>query len=132
MNKKRDENALLLDSLLADVEGIKPQGRKEYATLITHYMYMFYYNPNYFNGLSRKEFVDYLIAEGIPAFICFPVLSDTTFFRNRDFYGRINTFEQFSIRIIFLIPRILRQMLFGFRISRCLAMNRISMRSLRQ
>lgn len=94
MNKRRDKNALLLDSLLADIEGIKPQGRKEYATLITHYMYMFYYDSDYFNGLSRKDFVDYLIAEGVPAFICFPVLSDTTFFRNSDFYGRINTFEQ--------------------------------------
>ena len=85
MNKRRDQNALLLDSLLANTEGIKPQGRKEYATLITHYMYMFYYDPNYFNGVSRKDFVDYLIAEGVPAFICFPVLSDTTFFKNNDF-----------------------------------------------
>lgn len=96
MNKKRDKNALLLDSLLFDVEGIKPQGRKEYATLITHYMYMLYYDPNFFNGLSRKDFVDCLIAEGIPAFICFPVLSDTTFFKNNDFYGRINAFEQLA------------------------------------
>jgi 3-amino-5-hydroxybenzoate synthase len=96
MNKKRDENALLLDSLLADVEGIKPQGRKGYATLITHYMYMFYYDSNYFNGISRKDFVDYLIAEGVPAFICFPVLSDTTFFKNSDFYGRISDFEQLA------------------------------------
>ena len=96
MNKKRDKNALLLDSLLFDVEGIKPQGRKEYATLITHYMYMFYYDPDFFNGLSRKDFVDCLIAEGIPAFICFPVLSDTTFFKNNDFYGRINAFEQLA------------------------------------
>lgn len=94
MNKKRNRNALLLDSLLADVDGIKPQARKEYATLITHYMYMFYYDSNYFNGLSRKDFVDYLIAEGIPAFICFPVLSDTTFFKNNDFHGRIDEFEQ--------------------------------------
>ncbi len=94
MNKRRDQNALLLDSLLANTEGIKPQGRKKYATLITHYMYMFYYDPNYFNGLSRKDFVDYLIAEGVPAFICFPVLSDTTFFKNNDFYGRINVYKQ--------------------------------------
>jgi 3-amino-5-hydroxybenzoate synthase len=96
MNKKRDKNALLLDSLLDDVEGIKPQGHIEYATLITHYMYMFYYNQNYFNGLSRKDFVDYLIAEGIPAYICFPVLSDTTFFKNNDFNGHINNFEQLA------------------------------------
>jgi 3-amino-5-hydroxybenzoate synthase len=94
MNKRRDQNALLLDSLLANTEGIEPQGRKKYATLITHYMYMFYYDPNYFTGLSRKDFVDYLIAEGVPAFICFPVLSDTTFFKNNDFYGRINDYKQ--------------------------------------
>ena len=59
-------------------------------------MYMFYYDPDFFNGLSRKDFVDCLIAEGIPAFICFPVLSDTTFFKNNDFYGRINAFEQLA------------------------------------
>jgi 3-amino-5-hydroxybenzoate synthase len=57
---------------------------------------MFYYDPNYFNGLSRKDFVDYLIAEGVPTLICFPVLSDTTFFKNNDFYGRINVFEQLA------------------------------------
>lgn len=94
MNKIRDNNALLLDSLLININGITPQGRKEYATLMTHYMYMFYYDPKYFNGLTRKDFVDCLIAEGIPAFICFPVLSDTTFFKNNDFGGRINTFKQ--------------------------------------
>lgn len=94
MNQKRDKNAMLLDSLLSDIGGIKPQDRKEHATLITHYMYMFSYDPNSFNGLSRKDFVDYLIAEGVPAFICFPVLSDTTFFRNSDFYKRIDDFKQ--------------------------------------
>ncbi len=97
MNKKRDKNALLLDSLLSDVGGIKPQGRREYATLITHYMYMFYYDSDCFNGLSREDFVDYLIAEGVPAFICFPVLSDTTFFKNNDFYGRIDDIKQFEV-----------------------------------
>lgn len=94
MNKKRDENALLLDSLLANIKGINPQGRKEYATVITHYMYMFYYDSNYFNGLSRRDFVDYLIAEGIPAFICFPVLSETTFFKKGDFAGRIDSYDK--------------------------------------
>jgi len=96
MNKKRDKNALLLDSLLYGVEGIKPQRRKDYATVITHYMYMFYYDPDCFNGLSRKDFVDCLIAEGVPAFICFPLLSDTTFFQNNDFYGRIGEFNQLA------------------------------------
>lgn len=94
MNAKRDENALLLDNELRNIQGIKPQGRKEYATAITHYMYMFSYDPAYFGGLSRTDFVDYLIAEGVPAFICFPVLSDTTFFKNKEFNKRISGFEQ--------------------------------------
>ena len=51
---------------------------------------MFYYNPEYFNNLSREKFIEYLNAEGIPAFICFPVLSDTTFFKNNEFYNRIS------------------------------------------
>lgn len=94
MNKRRDENALLLDLLLEDVEGITPQGRKEYATCITHYMYMFSYEPRYFNNLSREEFVKCLNGEGIPAFICFPVMSDTTFFKKNEFMRRIDNFRQ--------------------------------------
>ena len=93
MNAKREENARLLDLLLADVEGIIPQGRKEYATRVTHYMYMFYYDQAHFNGLSRSDFIECLIAEGIPAFICFPVLSDTAFFRQNDFHSRIDANE---------------------------------------
>lgn len=90
MNKKREENASKLDKLLSGIKGITPQCSKEYATLNTHYMYMFYYNPEYFNNLSREKFIEYLNAEGIPAFICFPVLSDTTFFKNNEFYSRIS------------------------------------------
>lgn len=93
MNAKREENARLLDSLLADIEGITPQGRKEYATRVTHYMYMFYYDQAHFKGLSRSDFIECLIAEGIPAFICFPVLSDTAFFHQNDFHGRIDANE---------------------------------------
>ena len=53
---------------------------------------MFYYDSKQFNNLSRKDFVDYLNAEGIPAFICFPVLSETTFFKNKDFCGKIKNY----------------------------------------
>lgn len=87
-NKLRDENAMLLDEQLKRVEGIKPQGRLEEANIITHYMYMFYYDKNAFGGLSREEFVEYLNAEGIPCCVCFPVLSRTEFFEKEDFNGR--------------------------------------------
>lgn len=92
MNNKRERNSVALDKLLVDIEGITPQGRNPNATLNPHYMYMFYYNSESFGGLSREDFVDCLIAEGIPAFISFPVISDTVFFKNNDFGGRIKEY----------------------------------------
>ena len=53
-------------------------------------MYMFYYDPICFNNLSREEFIEYLNAEGIPAFVCFPVLSKVEFYEKQDFRGKIN------------------------------------------
>jgi len=86
-NQLRDKNALFLDKLFENVQGIEPQGRNEDANIITHYMYMFYYDKVYFNGLSREDFVEYLNAEGIPCCVCFPVLSNTRFFEENDFNG---------------------------------------------
>lgn len=94
MNKLRDKNAKYLDSLMQEINGIRPQKRQQYATLMTHYMYMFYYDMNEFNGLSRNEFVEYLKAEGIPAFISFPVISETTFFKNNEFNHRIDNYNK--------------------------------------
>lgn len=87
-NCLREKNAELLDQRMREIQGIKPQGRAKSANIVTHYMYMFYYDSNYFGGLSRNEFVEYLNAEGIPANVCFPVLSETDFFEKNDFNGR--------------------------------------------
>lgn len=86
-NQLRDKNAVLLDKILSNVDGIKPQISVKEANINTHYMYMFYYEESYFGGLKREEFVEYLNAEGIPCCICFPVLSDTQFFRENVFNG---------------------------------------------
>lgn len=94
MNSRREKNASLLDKLLEEVDGITPQGRDIDATLVSHYMYMFYYNPETFGGLTRQEFVDCLVAEGIPAFISFPVLSDTEFFMKNEFASRIKEYKK--------------------------------------
>lgn len=93
-NSLREINAGKLDKYLSDVKGIRPQGRREYATIVTHYMYMFYYDSTYFNGLSRADFVQQLNDIGIPAFICFPVISDTIFFKNNDFNRRIDNYNK--------------------------------------
>ncbi len=94
MNKRRDKNAIMLDKLLADIEGITPQGKNANATVITHYMYMFYYNSEAFGGLSRQDLIDCLIAEGIPSFISFPVISDTEVFKENKFGGRIKGYSK--------------------------------------
>ena len=35
-----------------------PQGRDVNANVISHYMYMFHYDSNYFGGLTREKFVE--------------------------------------------------------------------------
>ncbi|WP_047832596.1 aminotransferase class I/II-fold pyridoxal phosphate-dependent enzyme [Robinsoniella sp. RHS] len=89
-NIRRERNAAALDRLLANVPGIIPQTRNIEANLNPHYMYMFYYNPEYFNGISRQEFVDCLIAEGIPSFIAYPVISNAAFYKENNFRNHIS------------------------------------------
>lgn len=67
MNLVREENARYLDSILSQVSGIIPQGRRADANIITHYMYMFYYEKHFFGNISREEFVCALNEEGVPA-----------------------------------------------------------------
>lgn len=93
-NELREKNSFLLDQLLSEVKGLKPQHRDEYANIFTHYMYMLYYDKEYFGGLSREEFVENLNAEGIPCCVCFPVLSDTKFFKESDFNGMSVTYDK--------------------------------------
>lgn len=86
-NEKREISAAILDKLLCNIDGITPQGRDPRANLDAHYMYMFYYDAKAFSGLSRQDFVEYLNKEGIPAFIAYPVVSDTQFYKQRNFRG---------------------------------------------
>lgn len=90
MNNIRECNASYLDKLLCSIKGIVPQTHKPYATVHTHYMYMFYYDTSYFNDLSRESFIKQLNDEGIPAFVCFPVLSDVEFYKQQEFRRKIN------------------------------------------
>lgn len=85
---RRETNAALLDSMLCEVPGIQPQHRDARATRHSYYMYMFRYDPAAFGGLPRQEFVDMLIAEGIPAFVAYLSLHRTPLFRDRTFGPR--------------------------------------------
>lgn len=93
MNKLREKNAVYLDRLLSDIDGVIPQKRSKGTTIFTHYMYMFYFDSSKFNGMTRNEFVEVLRAEGIPANIAFPVVSDTKLFREQNFDRRIDNYK---------------------------------------
>jgi dTDP-4-amino-4,6-dideoxygalactose transaminase len=61
----RTRNALLLDRLLSDIEGIDPLVRLPSTTCHSYHIYMFRYDPAAFAGLSKARFVQALLAEGI-------------------------------------------------------------------
>lgn len=88
-NKLREENASYLDHILTNISGITPQKRTQKTNIMSHYMYMFYYDKTYFNGVEREKFISYLAAEGIPANVCFPVLSELEFYRKKEFNGKV-------------------------------------------
>ena len=94
LNQKRAENARLLNQLLEKIDGITPQKESSKVTVNTHYMYMFYYCSSKFGNISRNEFVERLRAEGIPAFIAYPVVSNTEFYQNKDFRGHITLSQE--------------------------------------
>lgn len=89
MNKLREKNAKFLDSKLGEIEGIKVQKVNPKAKINTHYMYMFYFDSREFNGITRDEFVDLLNSKGIPAFVAYPVVCNTRFFKEGNFRGHI-------------------------------------------
>lgn len=79
----REENAVLLDNLLADIPGIVPQSRSHKVTVVhPHYMYMFRYEPAEFGMMSRELFVKALNAEEIPAFRAYPTIQSTDVFQS--------------------------------------------------
>lgn len=91
-NLVREKNAALLDLLLDQVDGISPLGRDKNANIVTHYMYMFYYDKDKFGGHSREEFVDCLNAEGIPCCVCFPALSEIEFVKKNELNGKAEAY----------------------------------------
>lgn len=82
MNDTREKNSKKLDNLLKCIKGITPQRKENYSTCTTHYMYMFYYDKQFFGNIDRGQFVELLKSEGIPAHVCFPAIYDAEFLKN--------------------------------------------------
>jgi dTDP-4-amino-4,6-dideoxygalactose transaminase len=84
----RHHNGLLLNELLADIEGVSPLSRGHGETLHCHHLYIFKYDAAAFNGLPKNTFVAMLAAEGVPCFGGYPhPLYRQPLFQNRTFMG---------------------------------------------
>jgi dTDP-4-amino-4,6-dideoxygalactose transaminase len=65
---RRLENALYLDSKLKEIPGIIPYKLSDGATRSAYHMYPFRYKKEFFDGLTRQQFMTALRAEGIPCY----------------------------------------------------------------
>ncbi len=64
--KTREENAKYLTGLLRAIPGISPARMYEGCTRHAYHLYLFRFDSNSFNNLSRDRFLKALEAEGIP------------------------------------------------------------------
>ena len=79
---KREENARYLDTLLSQIDGVKPLANHPGVSRHAYHLYIFKYDSQAFGGLGKNKFVAALQAEGIPASIGYPVpLYQTDLFR---------------------------------------------------
>lgn len=64
--KRRQQSAGRLTAALADVPGLAPIDIPEGVTSHAWHLYQLRYDPASFGGKSRKDFIEALVAEGIP------------------------------------------------------------------
>jgi dTDP-4-amino-4,6-dideoxygalactose transaminase len=69
---RRHENGSYLNELLSQIDGITPLTRGLGETVHCYHIYIFKYDKDKFNGLSKVEFSKMLAAEGVPCFMGYP------------------------------------------------------------
>lgn len=62
----RTQNASYLSKKLSKIGGVRPLRRDPRVTTHSYHLYIFRYDAEKFDGLSRKKFIEALQAEGIP------------------------------------------------------------------
>ena len=83
--KRREENALYLDSLLKEIEGIIPQERDWRVNRRAYHLYVFRYQKESFGGVERDAFIRALNAEGIPCTAGYSLLCDAPVYTQGNF-----------------------------------------------
>ncbi len=82
----RNENGLLLNSLLQPIAGISPLTRGHGETLHCYHIFIFKYDPSFFGNTPKNTFVEMLAAEGVPCFKGYPEpLYKQPLFQNKNF-----------------------------------------------
>jgi dTDP-4-amino-4,6-dideoxygalactose transaminase len=82
---RREENALYLDSLLKEIEGIIPQERDWRVNRRAYHLYVFRYQKESFGGVERNAFIRALNAEGIPCTAGYSLLCDAPVYTQGNF-----------------------------------------------
>lgn len=95
--KRREENALYLDSLLKGIEGIIPQERDERVNRRAYHLYVFRYQKEAFGGVDKDVFIRALNAEGIPCSAGYSLLCDAPVYAQGHFgpFGKLLKDEKF-------------------------------------
>jgi perosamine synthetase len=83
----RDRNASYLTSLLRDIPGIRPLRMYRGCTRNAWHLYMLHYQPEAFAGMSKRQFLWALTAEGIRGAAGYTPLNKEPFLQNT-FAGR--------------------------------------------
>lgn len=78
----RSRNAAYLSSMLREIPGIMPARMYDGCTRNAYHLYMFRYDPDAFEGLSRNDFVRALRAEGVPCSTGYHPLNNEQFIRD--------------------------------------------------
>lgn len=86
---RRHKNALLLDELLGEIEGVTPQRLDERCTRNGHYAYILRVDPQAFAGLSIDKFIKAMNAEGIPNQAAYPAIHALDMFQNGAYRSRL-------------------------------------------
>jgi len=68
----RHENGTYLNSLLKNIDGIRPLARGMGETIHSYHIFIFRYDKSKFNNISKQEFAQMLASEGVPCFMGYP------------------------------------------------------------
>lgn len=92
----REKNAAYLTRRLKKINGITPPAEAGEGSRSAHHVYVFRYNKDKFNGLSRDDFIKALSEKGIPAGGAYPI----PLYRNPLFQSK-----KFGIMITYLLEK---------------------------